>query len=80
MMKKFTFNDIKEFCKTHVGEYMREVETAIVFSFIARDFTRKITFLELAEGMEPDLGGMWQYVDCDMLIPDIYNFKFKRIA
>lgn len=79
-MKKFTFNQIKEFCKEHYGEYMRETKTAIVVSFIARDFTRKITFLELAGGMEPDLGGMWQYVDCDMLSPDIYDFKFKRIA
>lgn len=80
MMKRLTFNDIKEFCKEHYGEYMRETETAIVFSFIDQGFTRKITFLELAEGMEPDLGGMWQYVDCDMLIPDIYNFNFKRTA
>lgn len=80
MMKKFTFNDVKEFCKKHYGEYMKEAETAIVFSFIGQDVTRKITFLELVEGMEPDLGGMWQYVDCDMFGKHKYIFKFKRTA
>lgn len=79
-MKKLTFNDIKEFCKEHYGEYMMETETAIVFSFIDQGFTRKITFLELAEGMELDLGGMWQYVDCDMFGKHKYIFNFKRIA
>lgn len=79
-MKKLTFNDIKEFCKEHYGEYMMETETAIMFSFIDQGFTRKITFLELAVGMELDLGGMWQYVDCDMFGKHKYIFKFKRIA
>lgn len=59
---------------------MREPETAIVFSFIDQGFTRKITFLELAEGVEPDLGGMWQYTDCDMFGNNKYIFNFKRIA
>lgn len=79
-MKKFTFNSIKEFCKVHYGDYMREAETAIVFSFIGQDFTRKITFLELAEGAVSDLGGMWQYVDCDMFGKNKYIFNFKRTA
>ena len=79
-MKRLTFNDIKEFCKEHYGEYMRETETAIVFSFIDQGFTRKITFLELAGGMELDLGGMWQYVDCDTFGENGYVFNFKRIA
>lgn len=79
-MKKFTFNDIKEFCKTHYKEYMREAKTAIMFSFIAQDFTRKITFLELSVGEEPDLGGMWKYVGCDTFGDNKYIFNFKRTA
>ena len=79
-MKRFTLNDIKEFCKAHYGDYMRESETAIVFSFLDQGFTRKITFLELAESAGPDLGGMWQYVDCNMFGKNKYIFNFKRIA
>ena len=79
-MKKFTFNDIKEFCKEHYGEYMREVETAIVFRFIDQDKKNCFTFLELANSVGPDLGGMWQYADCDMFGENKYVFKFKRTA
>lgn len=79
-MKRFTLNDIKEFCKAHSGDYMREIETSIVFSFFDQGFTRKITFLELAEGAGPDLGGMWQYVDCNMFDKNTYIFNFKRTA
>lgn len=79
-MKKLTFNDIKEFCKEHYGEYMRETETAIVFSFFDQGFTRKITFLELAGSAGPDLDGMWQYVDCNMFGKNKYIFNFKRTA
>lgn len=79
-MKRFTFNDIKEFCKSHYRDYMMEVETEIEFSFIDQGFTRKITFLELANIAGPDLGGMWQYVDCDMFGKNKYIFNFKRTA
>ena len=79
-MKKFAFNDIKEFCRTHYMEYMREAETAIVFSFIGQHFTVKKTFLELATGTGSDLGGVWQYVGDDTFGENKYIFNFKRIA
>lgn len=79
-MKIFTLNDIKEFCKAHYRDYMKEAETAIVFSFIDQGFTRKITFLELANSVGPDIDGMWQYVDCDMFGKNKYIFNFKRTA
>ena len=79
-MKTFTFNDIKEFCKTHYREYLGEVEVSIVFSFLDKGLRRTITFLELAVGMELDLGGMWQYVGCGDFGENKYMFNFKRIA
>ena len=79
-MKKFTFNDIKEFCKDHFMEYMGEAETVITFSFIGQDHVRKIGFIDLAEGTEEDLDGMWLYVNYDMFGKDKYMFNFKRIA
>lgn len=79
-MKKFTFNDVKEFCKKHYGEYMQEEGTAITFSFIGQDSTRKMGFLDLAEGTESELSGTWQYVDCDTFGKNGYVFNFKRTA
>ena len=79
-MKNFTFNDIREFCKTHYGEYMEEPETAITFDFNAQDFTRKMGFIDLAEGADIELDGVWQYVGHDMFGKNKYIFKFKRIA
>lgn len=80
MMKKFTFNDIREFCRAHYEEYMRETETAITFSFIGQHSTRKMGFLDLAEGTESELNGTWQYDGYDMFGENGYMFNFKRIA
>lgn len=80
-MKKFTFNDIREFCKTHYGEYMEEAETAITFDFNnGQDFTGKTGFLDLAGGADIELDGVWVYDGYDMFGDNRYMFKFKRIA
>lgn len=80
MMKTFTFNDIKEFCKTHYGEYMGESETAITFTFIGQDTVRKVGFLDLALTEVTGLNDRWIYVDYSMFGKDKYMFNFKRIA
>lgn len=79
-MKILTFNDIKEFCKEHYGEYMRETETAIVFSFLDKGIRRTITFIEMAEGMESGLSGTFEYLGCGDFGENRYMFNFKRIA
>ena len=79
-MKRFTFNNIKEFCRAHYVEYIREAETGIVFSFSGQHFTIKKSFLELATGTGADLSGVWKYVGHDMFGDNKYMFKFKRIA
>lgn len=79
-MKKFTFNDIREFCKAHYGEYMGEPETAIAFKFNDQDFTRKAGFTDLAGGADIELNGVWIYDGYDMLGVNDYMFNFKRIA
>ena len=78
-MKKFTLNDIKQFCKEHYEEYLEDLSTAIVFDFLGWGYVRKTSFGTLAQN-EIELDGTWVYEGCDMLSPDIYNFKFKRIA
>lgn len=79
-MKKFTFNDIKEFCRGHYHEYMGESKVAIVFSFISQDSNRKMGFLDLVEGTDTELSGTWQYDGYDMFGENKYMFNFKRIA
>lgn len=78
-MKKFTLNDIKQFCKEHYEEYLEQRDVAIVFDFIGWGCVRKTSFGTLAQN-EIEFGGTWVYEGCDMLSADIYNFKFKRIA
>ena len=81
-MKKFTFNDIKQFCKEHYEECLEGLEQSdvtIFFDFIGWGYVRKTSFSTLAQN-EIDLRGTWAYEGCDMLSPDIYDFKFKRIA
>lgn len=79
MMKKFTFNDIKQFCKEHYEEYLEEGDVKIMFDFLGWGYVRKTSFDTLAQN-EIELSGTWAYEGCDMLSPDIYDFKFKRIA
>lgn len=79
-MKKFTFNDIKEFCKTHYREYMSEPETAIVFSFTCPDFVRKTGFVDIVECVDAAIDGKWVYDGYDMFGKNKYIFNFKRIA
>ena len=79
-MKKFTFNDIKEFCKAHYEEYMCEPETAIVFSFECPDFVRKTTFIDMAECVDAALDGKWVYDGYKTFGDNRYIFKLKRIA
>lgn len=78
-MKTFTFNDIKQFCKAHYEEYLEQSDAAIVFDFIGWGYVRKTSFVTLAQD-KLELRGTWAYEGCDMLSPDIYNFKFKRTA
>lgn len=80
MMKKFTFNQIKEFCKTHYREYLGEAEVAIVFSFLDKGIRRTITFIEMVEGMESGLSGTFEYLGCGDFGENRYMFNFKRIA
>lgn len=79
MMKKFTFNDIKQFCKAHYEEYLEQGDVTIVLDFIGWGYVRKTSFGTLAQN-NLELRGTWAYEGCDMLSPDTYNFKFKRTA
>lgn len=79
-MKRFTLDDIKEFCKAHYEDYMGETETAIAFSFLDRGFRRTITFLEMVEGMESGLSGTFEYLGCGDFGENKYMFNFKRAA
>lgn len=79
-MKTFTFNDIKEFCKTNYWDYLGEKGLTIVFSFIDQGFRRNKSFLDLAVGTHNELSGMWQYDGYDMFGENRYMFNFKRIA
>lgn len=78
-MKKFTLNDIKRFCREHYVEYLKEGDVSIVFDFLGWGYVRKTSFGTLAQN-EIEFSGTWVYEGCEMLSPDIYNFKFKRIA
>lgn len=80
MMKKFTFNDIKGFCKDHFMEYMGESATAITFSFYDQDSVSKIGFIDMVEDAYPSLSGMWVYDNYEMFGEARYMFNFKRIA
>lgn len=78
-MKKFTFNDIKQFCKAHYEEYLEQDDVVIMLEFIGWGYVRKTSFGALAQD-KLELRGTWTYEGCDMLSPDIYNFNFKRTA
>lgn len=78
-MKKFTLNDIKEFCKKHYEEYLQERDLVIMVDFITDDYVKKVTFSSLAQS-EHYFGGVWVYDGCDRSGDDAYNFNFKRIA
>lgn len=79
-MKTFTFNDIKEFCKTHYREYLAETETAITFSFLDQGYRRTTTFIDMVEGRESGLSGTFKYLGYAELVENIHMFNFKRIA
>lgn len=79
-MKTFTFNDIKEFCRTHYREYLEETKTAIIISFLDQGYRRTTTFLGMAEGTESELSGTFKYLGCGELVENTYMFNFKRIA
>lgn len=79
-MKTFTFNDIKEFCKTHYREYLGEAEVTIAFSFLDRGIRRTITFPDMVEGMESVLSGTFEYLGCGDFGKNKYIFNFKRTA
>lgn len=79
-MKTFTFNDIKEFCKTHYREYLAETETAITFSFLNQGYRRTTTFIDMAEGMAYGLSGTFKYLGYAEFGENKYMFNFKRIA
>ena len=79
-MKTFTFNDIKEFCKTHYREYLGEAEVAVVFSFLDKGLRTTITFTDMAEGVEYGLSGTFKYLGCGDFGENKYMFNFKRIA
>lgn len=79
-MKKFTFNDIKEFCKTNYWEYLGEKGVVIKFSFIYHGHRKITTFMDLVVGKDNELSGTWQYLGCGMFGENMYMFNFKRIA
>ena len=78
-MKKFTLKDIKEFCKAHYGEYLKERAVVIAFDFITEDYARRVSFSNMVV-CEPYFHGVWVYDGCDEPGGAIYIFKFKRIA
>lgn len=78
-MKKFTYDQIKEFCKTHYEEYFEDPDIAILFDFVYKGQVKKTSFASLAKDAI-DLTGVWVYDSCEKLGDDIYLFKFKRTA
>ena len=77
-MKKFTFNQIKEFCKAHYEEYLEEIDT-ILIDFIDHDSVKEMGVTDMVEVEETE-DSTWQYVGYDMLGDNAHVFKFKRIA
>ena len=78
-MKKFTYDQIKEFCKAHYKEYFEDPNTAILLDFVDHGFVKKTSFASLAKDMSA-LVGVWVYDGCEMLSDDIHVFRFKRAA
>lgn len=78
-MKKFTLEQIKEFCRAHYGEYLQERNLVIRVDFISEDYVKKISFSNLAIS-ECYFSGLWRYAGCDTVDSNIHIFKFKRIA
>lgn len=77
-MKKFTFNQIKGFCKAHYEEYLNE-PGAIMIDFDVQGHVKEMGFSDLVEhdGAEDST---WQYAGYDMLGVSTHIFKFKRAA
>ena len=78
-MKTFTLKDIKEFCKAHYDEYLKEGSLTIIFVFISGDYVRRVSFSDMVVS-EPYFHGVWVYDGC--IEPGVNNhiFNFKRIA
>lgn len=77
-MKKFTFNQIKEFCKAHYEEYLEEIGT-ILIDFIDHDSVKEMGVTDMVEVEETE-DSTWQYAGYDMLGDNAHVFKFKRTA
>ena len=77
-MKKFTFNQIKEFCKAHYEEYLEEIG-AILIDFIDHGSVKEMGVIDLVEAEETEVS-TWQYVGYEMLGDNAHIFKFKRTA
>lgn len=80
MMKKFTLNDIKEFCKAHYYDYLGEAKVVIMFSFLDQGVRRTTTFIDLVEGKGSDVRGTFEYIGYGVLGENKHVFNFKRIA
>lgn len=77
-MKKFTFNQIKEFCKKHYDEYVDE-PGVIMIDFEVQGHVKEMGFTYLV-GYEGTKVGTWQYAGYDMFPDNTHVFKFKRTA
>ena len=78
-MKRFTLKDIKEFCKTYYGWYLKERDLIIAFEFITEDYVRRISFSNMVVN-EPYFHGVWAYDGCTTPDCNVHVFKFKRTA
>lgn len=77
-MKKFTFNQIKEFCKKHYEEYLNE-PGAILFDFKVQGAVKEIGFTDLVESEDTEVS-TWYYDGHEMTGDNNHVFKFKRTA
>lgn len=78
-MKRFTFNDIKEFCKAHYEEYLNEPGLTILIDFDVQGHVKEMGFTDLVEYEDTEVS-TWQYAGHDMFGDNAHAFKFKRTA
>lgn len=78
-MKKFTFNQIKEFCKAHYEEYLNEPDLIILFDFNTQGDVKETGFIDLVE-YEGTEASAWQYAGHEMPGDNVHVFNFKRTA
>lgn len=77
-MKRFTFKQIKEFCKAHYEEYLNE-PGAILIDFDVQGHVKEVGFTDLVEHEGTEVS-TWQYDGHEMTGDNNHVFKFKRAA